>query len=190
MTGVQTCALPISSEKIALEALKLIEVDYEDLPALYDPQTAIQPDAPILHPKIKEYNAIHPYIKYGNVCMDATIHRGNIEEGFANADLVVKNTFCTKPMHQASLEPHGCLAEFDQYGKLTIWTATQQMSVCHSEVAKALNIPITQVKVIPATLGGGFGGKLKTLFEQICALLAEKSGLPVKLFSPARKNLP
>ena len=105
----------------------------------------------------------------------------DIQKGFAEADYIFENVYRTNPMHQSSIEPHACLAEYDLNGKLTVWTGTQQLSVCHSELSKALGLPQTQVRVIPVWLGGGFGGKLKSLFEPITALLAKATNAPVKL---------
>ncbi len=159
----------------------MIEVEYEDLPAVFTIEDALKADAPIIHPDVKDYKGVAPYIKYSNVCMDATISQGDVQKGFAEADYVFEDVYKTSPMHQSSIEPHACLAEFDTTGKLTIWTGTQQLSICHSETCHALGVPQTQVRVIAAWLGGGFGGKLKSLFEPICALLAKAAKAPVKL---------
>ena len=179
--GEPIAAVAAESKKIAMAALKLIEVEYEDLPAVFTIGDSLKADAPVIHPDVKEYKGIGPYIKYSNVCMDASISQGNVQKGFAEADLIFEDEYHTSPMHQSSIEPHACLAEFDTTGKLTVWTGTQQLSVCHSELCRALGLPQTQVRVIAAWLGGGFGGKLKSLFEPICALLAKTAGKPVKL---------
>jgi len=179
--GEPVAAVAAASLKIAKKAVRLIKVEYEDLPAVFDIDSAIAPNASIVHPDVKQYAGIHPFINYGNTCMDAKAEMGDIESGFAQADHIIEGTFNTSPMHQASIEPHGCVAEYDMNNRLTIWTATQQLSVCHSEAAKALGIPMNRIRVLPAWMGGGFGGKLKTLHEQICALLAIKTRKPVKL---------
>lgn len=179
--GEPVAAVAAVSKKIALAAIKLIEVEYEDLPAVFSIEDSLKAGAPIIHPDVKEYKGIAPYIKYDNVCMDATIQKGNVQKGFAEADFIFEDVYHTSPMHQSSIEPHACLAEFDGTGKLTVWTGTQQLSVCHSEICHALGLPQTQVRVVAAWLGGGFGGKLKALFEPICALLAKTAKAPVKL---------
>lgn len=179
--GEPVAAVAAVSKKIAEEALKLIVVEYEDLPAVFSWQDAVKPGAPILHPDIKSYNAIYPYIKYGNVAMDARVSKGDIQTGFAEADMVFENTYKTNPMHQASIEPHACLADWDSDGRVTIWTGTQQMSVCHSEVSRSLGLPLPKVRIVPAWLGAGFGGKLKSMHEPIAALLAKAAQAPVKL---------
>ncbi|MDR3576110.1 MAG: xanthine dehydrogenase family protein molybdopterin-binding subunit [Anaerolineaceae bacterium] len=179
--GEPIAAVAAVSKKIAIAAVKLIEVEYEDLPAVFSIEDALKTDAPVIHADIKSYSGISAYVKYGNVCMDASVGMGDIQKGFAEADYIFENVYRTSPMHQSSIEPHACLAEYDLNGKLTVWTGTQQLSVCHSELSKALGLPQNQVRVIPVWLGGGFGGKLKSLFEPITALLAKAANAPVKL---------
>jgi len=179
--GEPVAAIAAISPKIAEKAIKLIKVTYEDLPAVLSLQDALDSGAPVLHPNVESYAGIHDYIKYDNICMDAKISRGDVESAFEKADLIIENTYHLSPMHQAAIEPHGCLAELDPFGKLTIWTSTQQVSVCHNEVSRALNLPMTEVRIIATVLGGGFGGKLKSMFEPICGLLAKVTNKPVKL---------
>lgn len=179
--GEPVAAVAAESEHLAAEAVRLIEVEYEDLPAVFDVESAVEPDAPIIHPEVEAYEGIHSYIKYQNVCMDARLHIGDVEQGFAEADHIFEDTYQTQGMHQGALEPHACIADVDFNGRITVWTGTQQLSVCHNEVATALDIPMTQIKIIPVWIGGGFGGKLKSQFEPIVGLLAQASGKPVKL---------
>ncbi|HEY3343882.1 MAG TPA: xanthine dehydrogenase family protein molybdopterin-binding subunit [Anaerolineaceae bacterium] len=179
--GEPVAAVAAVSQKIAEKALRLIEIDYEDLPVSFTIEDALKPDAYQIHPDVEKYQGIYPYIKYGNVCMDARVSMGDAEQGFAEADYVFEHVYKTSPMHQSSIEPHACLAEYDFSGKLTVWTGTQQLSVCHSELSHSLGLPQTKVRVVPAWLGGGFGGKLKSLHEGICALLAKAADAPVKI---------
>lgn len=179
--GEPVAAVAATSKKIAEKAVRLIEVEYEDLPAVLHIDEALKPDAPLIHPDVETYAGIFPYIKYGNVCMDARVSVGDVKQGFAEADYIFEHTYKTNPMHQASLEPHACLAEYDHTGRLTVYTGTQQLSVCHTELCASLDLPQTKVRVIPAWLGGGFGGKLKTLHEGICALLARATRAAVKI---------
>jgi len=179
--GEPVAAVAAKSLKIAEKALNLIDVEYEDLPAVLDIEDALKPDAPMLHPDVESYGAVDPYVKYGNVCMDAKISCGDVDKAFAEADFVFENTYRLMPMNQAAIEPHGYLAELDPFGKLTIWTSGQQISVAHDEVSRSLDIPMDQVRIIAPTLGGAFGGKLKSMFEQICGLLTKVTRKPVKL---------
>ncbi|MEN8242517.1 MAG: xanthine dehydrogenase family protein molybdopterin-binding subunit [Chloroflexota bacterium] len=179
--GEPIAAVAAVNEVVAQAALELIKVEYEDLPAVFSPEEALAPDAAILHPDLAEYASIFPYIRYENTCMDARLSLGNIKEGFDQADHIFTETYTTKPMHQAYLEPWACVADFDQDGRLTVWTGTQQLSICHQEVAAALGLPLQEVRVIPLWMGGAFGGKLGARFEPIAALLTRASGRPVKL---------
>ena len=179
--GEPVAAVAAASDRLAAKAIKLIEVEYKDLPPVLDAEAALKPDAPQLHPEIKTYKGIYDWIKYGNVAMEASLELGDVDQGFAEADYVFEDTYKTRPMYQAYLEPHACLADFDHTGRLTVWTARQQLSVCHKELATALDMPMTDVRVIPLWLGGGFGGKLKSHLEPIAALLTKKAGKPVKI---------
>ena len=181
--GEPLAAVAAISEKVANEALQLIDVTYQDLPEVFNVEDALKSEAPIIHPKLDEYEAILEYakVKYGNVCMDVKFERGDVNRGFSESDHIFEDTYKTQGVTQASIETYGCLAEVDPNGQITIWTGTQQLSVCHEEVALALNVPLPQVRIIPAWLGGGFGGKLKSRFEPIVALLAIKADRPVKL---------
>jgi CO/xanthine dehydrogenase Mo-binding subunit len=186
--GEPVAAVAAIDPQTAEQAAGLIEVEYEDLPAVFEPQASLAPGAPLLHPKLESYSAIFPYIRRGNVCFEAWVGIGDVERGFAEADLVVEHTYNTQAMHQAPIETHGSIAGFDQSGRLTVWTGTQQLSVCHAELAKALDMPMSQVRVIPLWLGGGFGGKLKTTLEPIVALLALQAQRPVKLILSRREE--
>ncbi len=179
--GEPVAAVAAISEQIAAQAIKLIEVTYEKLPAVFDIEGAIQEDAPIIHPNIKEYGAINPYIRYGNVCMDARVVQGDPKQAFANADFVFENVYTTQGTHQGYLEPHACLASYDYTGRFTVWTSTQQLSWDHAGLAKALEVPMTQVRIISTYVGGGFGGKLNISIEPICCVLTQKTGRPVKI---------
>ena len=170
--GDPVAAVAATSEQIALQAVKLIEVTYQDLPAVFEVNKAIEDGAPLVHPGVKEYGAISPFIRYGNVCMDAKLDQGDVGRAFAEADLVVENVYKTQGMHPGYLEPHACLAHFDYTGRLTIWTGTQQLSWDHASLARSLEMPIAKVRVVPTYVGGGFGGKLNISIEPVCGILA------------------
>jgi len=179
--GDRVAAVAAVSEAIAEQAVELIEVTYEDLEPLLDTDAALAPDAPELHPDLADYDAGFPYIRYGNVCMEAELARGDVDSAFAGSDVVVEQTYRTGAINQAPIEPHACVAGFDHRGRLTVWTATQQLSVCHAELASALGLSMGEVKVVALECGGGFGGKLKTNLEPLCALLAQNTGQSVRL---------
>jgi CO/xanthine dehydrogenase Mo-binding subunit len=179
--GEPIAAVAAISESIAARAASLIKVHYEDLPAVFEVNEALKADAPILHPNLKDYEETHPYIRYGNTCMEARISQGDVETGFYNADHIIEATYKTHGHHQAYIEPHACTAVYDHTGRLTVWTATQQLSWSHADLARVLDIPMTQVRMIPTYMGGAFGGKLNIFLEPICALLTRATGLPVQI---------
>jgi len=179
--GEPIAAVAAESEDLAEQAISLIKVVYADLPPVFSLEDSMRDDAIDLHPDLESYSGIHDYIRHKNVCMDARLNIGDVTEGFTNSEFIFEGEFSSQGMHQASLEPHSCMAELDINGRLCIWTGTQQLSVCHKEIATALDLPMTDVRVIPAWMGGGFGGKLKSQFEPIVGLLALRSKKPVKL---------
>jgi len=179
--GEAVAALAAETEQAAAEAVRLVEVVYEDLPAVFDPVEAMKLDAPVLHPDLEDYEATYPKIVQGNVCLYTKLSVGDTESGFAEADHIFEDEFKTQPMYQGYVEPRACVAGFDSRDKLTVWASNQQVAECHAELAAALDVPMTDVRVVGTALGGGFGAKLKTHIEPIAALLAKKTGLPVKL---------
>jgi CO/xanthine dehydrogenase Mo-binding subunit len=179
--GDHVAAVAATSELIAAEAVALVDVVYKDLPALFDTDAALAEDAPPLHPHLDDYSAAHPYLRGGNVGMHTDLERGDVSAAMAAADVVVEGTYRTAAINHGAIEPHGCVAGFDHRGRLTVWTATQQLSVCHSQLAMALGMPMTQVRVTPLGIGGGFGGKLHTNLEPLTAVLAQKTGQSVRL---------
>lgn len=179
--GDRVAAVAATSERIAERAIELITVTYEDREPLLDTDTALADDAPQLHPNVDDYDAVFPYIRYGNVCMEAHLTRGDTAQAFAESDVVLERTYRTGAINHAPIEPHACVAGFDHRGRLTVWTATQQLSVCHAELAAALDLSMAEVTVNALECGGGFGGKLKTNLEPVAALLAHKTGQAVRL---------
>ena len=158
--GEHVAAVAAETEAIAEKAVRLIEVTYEDLPAILSTEEALAAGAPMVHPDVADYGAAHPYIRYGNVCLEAEVGHGDVPTALMEADVVVTTKCRTAAIDQAPIEPHATVAGFDHRHRLTVWTATQQLSVCHEEVATALGVPMNEVRVVPLGLGGGFGGKL------------------------------
>lgn len=179
--GEPVAAVAAVTEEAAQEALQYIDVVYTELPAVFDPFEAMQEDAPIIHPDLESYEATYSKIAYGNVALYTKLAVGDPGKGFEEADQVFEDEFKTQPMYQGYVEPKACVAGFDARDKLTVWTSNQQIAECHAELAAALDVPMTDVRVVGTALGGGFGGKLKSFLEPIAALLARKTGMPVKI---------
>ena len=169
--GDGVAAVAAVSEEIAEEALELIEVDYELLPAVYDPAEAMAPDAPKIHDT--EQNLASSPMR---------VERGDVAQGFAEADHIFEAVYKTGRPSHGYMEPNVCLCHFDQYGKLTIWTSTQCPFMVRGALSEVLDIPLHKVRVVMEHMGGGFGAKQDIYqHEFLCALLAKKSGRPVKI---------
>jgi xanthine dehydrogenase molybdenum-binding subunit len=164
-------AVAAVSEEIADEALDLIEVEYEELPAAFTLEAAMAPGAPVIHQR-KDNLVVDPVL----------VKRGNIERGFAEADLIIEGTYEMGRPTPAYMEPNVCVCQFDDDGKLTIWISTQTPFMVRGILAEVLGLPHTKVKVLVDHMGGGFGAK-QDLFqtEFLCALLARETRRPVRL---------
>ena len=167
--GEPIAAIAAESEEAAEEAAMLLEVEYEELPAVFDGQEAVRPGAPVLH---EEYS--------NNIFIHSKLRHGDMEAAFAEADEIFEDTFTSPLAQQASLEPHVAAAQWDG-GKLTMWTASQAPYLVRRVVAGILGIEEKSVRVIVPPVGGGYGGKGHIRIEPIVAALARKvSGQPVK----------
>jgi len=166
--GEEVAAVAAVSEEIARDALDLIEVEYEEQPALLTTQAALA--APGLHDG------------RDNVAHDIRFERGDVDAGFASAHLVHEETYSTHAQYPGYLEPMASVATMDPDGRLQVWTSTQSVFLARARLASALEPPVSRVRVIQATVGGGFGGKMvEDANNLIAGLLALKSGKPVRL---------
>ncbi|MGE6783717.1 xanthine dehydrogenase family protein molybdopterin-binding subunit [Ensifer adhaerens] len=171
--GEGVAAVAAISEEVADEALDLIEVEYEALPAVFEPEDAAQPGAPLIHD-------VGPG---GNLVLDPVrVNRGDVDKGFAEADFVLEGTFAGGRPHPAYMEPNVCVADWDGSNKLTFWTSTQTSFMVRGILAEVLGLPLTKVRVLVDHMGGGFGAK-QDLFQHefLCALLAKETRRPVKM---------
>ncbi|MBI2848919.1 MAG: xanthine dehydrogenase family protein molybdopterin-binding subunit [Chloroflexi bacterium] len=179
--GEFVAAVAAVDEETAQEAIELIEVEYEELPAVFDPLEAMSPDAPLIHQDVGNYNCTFPAIRHGNVCTHVKIHHGDVEEGFRGSHLILEETFTTPVVHQGYIEPHAAVATVDPSGKITVWASVKGVFRARQEIAQALRMPMTKIRVICPYLGGDFGGKGLSILEPLCALLSMKSRRPVKI---------
>jgi xanthine dehydrogenase molybdenum-binding subunit len=179
--GSILAAVAAVDEETAEEAVRRIRVVYDPLPAVMHVLEAIRPDAPILHEQLATYPGVNPAHIHGNICAQSMVAWGDVAEGFRQADHVFEHTFTTSTVHQGYLEPMASVAQFDAGGKLTLWTSTQGTYVVRSRLASLLGTPLHKVRVIVPHVGGGFGGKLQTVLEPYCALLAQRTGHAVKI---------
>ncbi len=167
------------SEAIAKQALKLIAVEYEVLPHVTEILDAIKPDAPVLHPD-RNFKRL-PEGTAANISHTTDFGHGDVEAGFAAADLIVERTFKTEATHQGYIEPHACLASMGPDGKADLWCCTQGHYNVRGMCADYLGMNISQLRVTASEIGGGFGGKTTVFIEPVALALSRKAGKPVKI---------
>ncbi len=169
--GHAIAALVATSPHIAEEALGLIDVKYEVLPSATNVEDAMKPDAAQLHDEFK-----------GNIASHTETILGDVEKGFAAADIIVEREFRTKTVHQGYIEPHTATAWWTPTNnKITVWSSSQGHFAIRDRTGAILGVPASDIKVVPMEIGGGFGGKTTIYLEPIAALLSRKSGQPVKV---------
>lgn len=168
--GDEIAAVAAVDEETALEAIKLIKVEYSELPALFSPEEAMQPGAPKIHDHLPSNVADH--IEY---------QIGDVEKAFAESDIIVEDEFYTGMVHQAYLEPQSVVAQWECTGKVIIWAPVQVPQSLRYSYARALGIKPEQIRIIQCNVGGGFGAKQECKIHPIAALLSKYSGQPVKI---------
>ena len=179
--GEPVAAVAAVTPDAAREAAALVKVEYEELPAVFDPEEAMSEDAPLVHEDPEAYHLDWESERKGNLCYRLEFGDGDVEQGFAESDQVIEGTYHTPEAHSGAIEPHSATAMSEPTGRITIWTTTQKPFAVRSYLAKALKRPINTFKVVPTHIGGGFGGKLFPVVEPYVVLLAERSGLPVQM---------
>lgn len=180
--GERVAAVAADDEEAAENALALIRVDYEALPAVFDPVKAAQEGAPVIHPDVNSYPGLpKPLPAPSNVFVRDVWERGDSAAGFARSDVIVENTFSVPRVHQAFLEPHCCLVRIDGQGTIEIWSPNKAPHGLKESMAAALAIPPERIRVKPVSIGGDFGGKGCPIDEPLCYFLALRSGRPVKM---------
>ena len=180
--GHAVAAVAATSPHIAEEALALIHVEYEELPPVMDVQDAMREDAPLLH----DDTLLTTYMgevsdKPSNIAAYMKFEKGDVEKGFAAADVVVEREFETASVHQGYIEPHNATAFWNTDGQLNIWCSTQGSFLVRANTAEVLRHPVSKIKITPMEIGGGFGGKVSFYLEPVAALLSQKTRQPVKL---------
>ncbi len=170
--GDVVAAVAAIDEETCYKALKLIEVDYEELPAVFDPMEAMKEGAPRLFDD-KYENNINTHVDH---------HFGDIEKGFAEADHIREQRFTGNRTYQNPMEPHCSIAEWDRHGRVTLYTSTQVVHYVHHQISHILNIPLGDIRVIMTNCGGGFGAKAATTTIEVMSIfLAKQAGCAVKM---------
>jgi CO/xanthine dehydrogenase Mo-binding subunit len=179
--GQPVAAVAALTPSLAEEALAAIDVEYEVLKPVVDVLEAMQPDAPLIHDNVFTETFAGKAQTPSNVCKLTELSRGDVDQGFAEADVVVEETFRTAMVHQGYIEPQATLAEYGPDGRFTIWTSTQGQFGVRGGVSGFLKIPPRRVRVVAMEIGGGFGAKGAQTLEPICAVLSYVTGRPVKM---------
>lgn len=179
--GHALAAVAASSSAIADEALGLIDVQYDVLPHVIDAEAAMADDAPILHEDLFTSGVDPKPTKPSNIAKVVTFRKGDAEAGFKDADVIVEGRYTTQPVHQAYIEPHACLATWSPDGQVQIHSSSQGHFMVRAYTAKLLGINLANIRVNPAEIGGGFGGKTLVYLEPVAVALSRKSGRTVKM---------
>ena len=178
--GHAVAAVAATSPEIADAALALIDVDYEVLPHVIDAWEAAQPGAPLLFEDMITRGVDPAPTTASNVSKVVDFEIGDMADGFASADEVVEMDFHTMPVHQGYIEPHACTARYNEDGQGEIWTSTQGHFVVRALTSKLLGLRAADLRVYPAEIGGGFGGKTVVYLEPVALALSRKSGKAVR----------
>jgi 4-hydroxybenzoyl-CoA reductase alpha subunit len=172
--GDEVAAVAAVDLETAERALQLIRVDYETLPIVLDPFAAMEEGAPVIHEAARHKR---------NVCAQVDHHFGDVEKGFAEADVVLSHRFTGNFTYQSPLEPHSAVAEWDQSREgFTLWSSTQVPHYLHHQLSRVTGLPMARIRVVKPYIGGGFGGKAEATAMDFCAVeLARRTGRPVKI---------
>jgi CO/xanthine dehydrogenase Mo-binding subunit len=180
--GEAVAAVAAESLEITEKALSLIEVDYEEIAAVFDPAQAMQPGAPRIHNDRSAYKNAPPVPDNIPNAQSLTVWKnGDLETGFQRATRIFEHTFRTQLTHHGYLEPHACTVAIDPSGKVEIWASNKAPYGLRDRLARDLSIALERVKVHILSVGGDFGGKASLIDAPICYFLAERSGKPVKM---------
>ena len=179
--GHSVAAVAATSQQAADAAAEAVVVDYEVLEAVTDILDALHEASPVLHDELYTEGLEETPKKPSNLVKKQTISKGDVPAAFEKADVIVERTFVTPMVHQGYIEPHACVGSFNEDGQATVWCSSQGHFDVRSMTAMALGMDLGDIRVVPAEIGGGFGGKTTIYLEPLAVKLSEKSGRPVKM---------
>lgn len=180
--GERVAAVAAESREIAEEAIGLIEVEYEPLPAVFDPLEAMEPGAPRVHESIAGYvNHPEPLPEIPNVYSLATERKGDLESGFRESDRIFEQAFRTQSNHQGYLEPHACIAHVADDERVHFWLSNKNPVMARSDLAALLGMTNDRIVLHPSHIGADFGGKGSVMDAPVAYYLARSAGQPVKM---------
>jgi len=185
--GDPVAAVAALDTDAAEEALRLIDVEYEELPPVLDVHDALKPGAPLVHDSVRipesgfaDLAELKP-VEGTNICTHFKLNRGDIQKGFAQSDHVFEDTFTLPATQHSFLETHACIASTDPGGRITVWATTQNPFVVRTQLSNIFKVPVSKVRIIVPYLGGGYGGKVYPKIEPITVALALKAKRPVRV---------
>jgi CO/xanthine dehydrogenase Mo-binding subunit len=179
--GHAVAAVAATTPELAARALDLIQVEYEVLPHVLEIDEALAEGAVVLHDDLITKGVSPTPTTASNLASRMQMDHGDVEAGFAAADVVIERELTTRPVHQGYIEPHACLASAGPDGHVEIWCSSQGHFMVRAYTAKLLGLELSQVRVHPAEIGGGFGGKTTVYLEPLATALSRKCGRPVKM---------
>lgn len=171
--GEPIAAIVAETEESAMEAVSRVRLDLEELPAVFDVEDALKPDAPIL----KDWGTNY-FVYEGHHCR--RVRFGDVEKGFQQAQFIIEDCYQTTPIEHAPSETTGCIAKPEADGRITVYTNTQALFFTLDNTAIILQVPFQKLHLVGGTVGGGFGGKVDVIVEPIATLAAMKTNRPVK----------
>ena len=179
--GHAVAAVAAISNSVAEAACALIKVEYEVLPHVIDVDEAMADDAPLLFEDMFTRGVEPAPTKASNISKKLSFAMGDVDKGFSESDVVIEHEFKTAAVHQAYIEPHACVANYEAGGQCEIWSSSQGHFQMRALTAQIMGKALGDLRVTPAEIGGGFGGKTVTYLEPVAATLSKKSGLPVRV---------
>ena len=188
--GEKVAAVAAETRLAAEQALELIEVEYEEIEPLLDSVAALSPDAPVLHPDLLTYKGLPvPLEGVSNVFAYLKWGKGNLEEGFRQADVVVENTFTTQVTHQSYLEPHACVVKAEASGGAEVWSCSKTPFAVRGQLSNCIGVAKEKLIFHPMHIGGDFGGKGGFMDVPVAYFLSKKSGQAVKMIMDYTEEL-
>lgn len=182
--GERVAAVAADDEDIAQRALDLIGVEYEELPAVFEPLEALKADAPILHSDFNAYMGFPQQMAQpSNAYHTTSFDKGDLERGFAEADFIIEHTYVTQRVYQGYIEPQAVLVNIDEAGRVHVWVCSKVPYNTRESLATVAAIPEEQILFHHVYIGGDFGGKGNARNTPICYFLAKASGRPVRMVS-------
>jgi len=182
--GDRVAAVAAETPQAADEAVDLIEVVYDPLPAVFDPLEALQPTAPRLHENVAAYDGAPPHrlaLDVHNGLTRLAWLKGDVEQGFRNADSVLEHTFRIPARHQGYIEPHSSTVAIEADGRIQVWASAKNPFGIRTQLAKAIGVNEASIRINVVNVGGEFGGKGDAVDLPIAYFLAQRSGRPVKI---------